>query len=214
MLANVFKKIFFFFLHILSTSGDAHIADYMLFPMVPNVTNVNASDISHTAIQVDAHHNTEHDDSEPSSGSETYGSSATYEEDPAGDDFAPEFAGADPEVDPAGSPTSPPATSPEPTSLARSPTPLPATLPVLVLPSPSPTTPSMSSKAENVVHTPSPPPSPPPAPPLVVPRTRLQHGIKNQKHILIELFDMACLLQQVNQVRLGKLLRMFVGVRL
>jgi hypothetical protein len=34
---------------------------------------------------------------------------------------------------------------------------------------------------ENVVHTPSPSPSPPPEPPLLVPRTRLQHGIKEPK---------------------------------
>jgi hypothetical protein len=39
----------------------------------------------------------------------------------------------------------------------------------------------MSSDAENVVHTPSPPPTPPPTPPLVVPRTRLQHGIEKPK---------------------------------
>jgi hypothetical protein len=63
---------------------------------------------------------------------------------------------------------------------------------------------------ENMVHT----PSPPPPPPVVEARTRLQHDIKNQKHILMELLDMACLLQQVNQVHLRKLLMMFVGVRL
>jgi hypothetical protein len=183
------KDILLFPTHTSSTSGDAHIDDYMLLPVVPNVTNVNASNISHTAIQVDAHHNAEHDDTEPSSGSETYASSATYEKDPADAESTPESVGADLEVDPAGSTTPPPpAMSPEPTSPARSPTPSSAM-------SPSPMTPSMSSDTENVVHTPSPPPSPPPAPPPVVPRTQLQHGIKNQKHIPMKLFDMACLLQ-------------------
>jgi hypothetical protein len=41
--------------------------------------------------------------------------------------------------------------------------------------------PPSSPSQENVEHTPSPPPSPPPAPPLVVPRIRLQHGIKKPK---------------------------------
>jgi hypothetical protein len=87
-----------------STSRDAHIDDYMPLPVIPNVTNINASDISHTAIQVDAHQNTEHDDTEPSSGSETDASGATSGEDLADDDSAPESASADPKVDPAGSP--------------------------------------------------------------------------------------------------------------
>jgi hypothetical protein len=59
------KDIILFFTHTSSTSGDAHIDDYIPLHVVPNVTNVHASDISHTAIQVDAHHNTEHDDTEP-----------------------------------------------------------------------------------------------------------------------------------------------------
>jgi hypothetical protein len=80
------KDILLFPTHTSSTSGDAHIDDYMSLPVIPNVTNVNASDISHTAIQVDAHQNTEHDDTEPSSGSETDASGATSGEDPADDD--------------------------------------------------------------------------------------------------------------------------------
>jgi hypothetical protein len=209
------KDILLFPTHTSSTYGDAHIDDYMSLPVVPNVTNVHDSNISHTAIQVDAHQNMEHDNPEPSSGSETDASCATSEEDPADSDSMPESAGADPEVDPAGSPMpSPPTTSSDPMSPVRSPMPSSATSPVSTSSLPSPTTASMSSDAENVVHTPSTPPSPPPAPPLVVPRTRLQHGIKKPKNILMELFDMACLLQQVNQVLLGKLLMMFVGVRL
>jgi histone deacetylase 1/2 len=209
------KDILLFPTHTSSTFGDAHIDDYMSLPVVPNVTNVHDLDISHTAIQVDAHQNTEHDNPEPSSGSETDASSATSEEDPADSDSAPESVGADPEVDLVGSPMpSPPATSLDLTSPARSPTPSSAMSPVSMSSSSSPMMASMSSDAENVVHTPSPSPSPPPAPPLVMPWTRLQHGIKNQKHILMELFDMACLLQQVDQVLLGKLLMMFVGVRL
>jgi hypothetical protein len=84
------KDILLFPTQTSSTSGDAHIDDYMSLPVVPNVTNAHASDISHKAIQVDAHHNTEHDDIEPSSGSKTDASSATYEEDHAGADSAPE----------------------------------------------------------------------------------------------------------------------------
>jgi hypothetical protein len=37
---------------------------------------------------------------------------------------------------------------------------------------------------------------------------------KNKKNTLMELFDMACLLQQVNQVRLLKPLRKLIGVKL
>jgi histone deacetylase 1/2 len=155
------KDILLFPTHTLSTSGDAHIDDYMPLPVIPNVTNVHDSDISHTTIQVDAHQNMEHDNPKPSSGSKTDASSATSEEDPADSDSAPESAGADPEVDPAESPMpSLPTTSPDPPSPVRSPMPLP-----------SPMSAYMSSDAENLVHTPSTPPLPPPAPPLVVPQT-------------------------------------------
>jgi histone deacetylase 1/2 len=49
------KDILLFPTHTSSTSGDAHIDDYMPLPVVPTVTNVHDSDISHTAIQIDAH---------------------------------------------------------------------------------------------------------------------------------------------------------------
>jgi histone deacetylase 1/2 len=79
------KDILLFPTHTSSTHGDAHIHDYMSLPMVPNVTNVRASDISHTAIQVDAQHNTsnttENDDTEPSGGSEIDASRADSKED-------------------------------------------------------------------------------------------------------------------------------------
>jgi histone deacetylase 1/2 len=65
------KDILLFPTHTSSISRDAHIDDYMPLPVVPNVTNVHDSDISHTAIQVDVHQNTEHDNPEPPSGSET-----------------------------------------------------------------------------------------------------------------------------------------------
>jgi hypothetical protein len=77
------KDILLFPTHTSSTSRDAHLDDYMPLPVIPNVTNVHDLDISHTAIQVDAHQNTEHDNPEPSSGSKTDASSATSEEDPA-----------------------------------------------------------------------------------------------------------------------------------
>jgi hypothetical protein len=198
--------------------------------MVPNVTNVHASNISHTAIQVDAQHNTsnttENDGNEPSGGSEIDASSADYEEDHADADSMAESTGPNPEVDHAGPPPChpsrrlphhpchrpPPARWTPRTRLALRPlcgcrcTLCPLMLPLHHL--------LVKKNKENVVHTPSLPPPPSPPPPLVVPRTRLQHGIKNQKHILMELFDMACLLQQVNQVHLLKLSMMFVGVRL
>jgi hypothetical protein len=179
------KDILLFPTHTSSTR-DAHLDDYMPLPVIPNVTNVHDSDISHTAIQVDAHQNTEHDNPEPSSGSKTDASSATSEEDPTDSDSAPESAGADPEVDPTGSPMPlAPATSPDPMSPTRSPTPSSAMSPVSTSLLPSPTTASMSSDAENLVHTPSPPPLPLPAPPLVVPRTRLQHGLKKEISIFM-----------------------------
>jgi hypothetical protein len=48
------KDILLFPTHTSSTHGDAHIDDYILLPVVTNVTNVHASDMSHTTIQVDA----------------------------------------------------------------------------------------------------------------------------------------------------------------
>jgi hypothetical protein len=45
------KYVLLFPPHTSSTHGDAHIGDYMLLPVVPNVTNVHASHTSPTAIQ-------------------------------------------------------------------------------------------------------------------------------------------------------------------
>jgi hypothetical protein len=42
------KDILLFPTHTSSTSGDAHIDNYMPLPVIPNVTNVHDSDISHT----------------------------------------------------------------------------------------------------------------------------------------------------------------------
>jgi hypothetical protein len=48
------KDILLFPTHTSSIHGDAHIDDYMWVHVVPNVTNVPTSDMSHTAIQVNA----------------------------------------------------------------------------------------------------------------------------------------------------------------
>jgi histone deacetylase 1/2 len=52
------KDILLFPTHTSSTHGDAYIDDYMSFPVVPNVTNVHASDTSPTVVQFDAQNNT------------------------------------------------------------------------------------------------------------------------------------------------------------
>jgi hypothetical protein len=78
MLPNVFKRTFFFFpTHTLYTHGDAHTDDNMLLLVMPNVTNVHASDISPIVVQFDAQRNTpetyaenttSNDETEPSNG--------------------------------------------------------------------------------------------------------------------------------------------------
>jgi hypothetical protein len=184
------KDILLFPTHTSSTHGDAHIDDYMSLPVVPNVTNVPASDMSHTATQVDAQQNTSdtsveknttNDDTEPSGGSKTDVSSADSEEDHDAANSTVESAGPDPEVDSAGSP----ATSPEPprslrtwgpSQQARSVSPM-QTLTRSTSPNASPSPSPSPEHEDNVVHT----PSPPPPPPLVVARTRQQHGIKKPK---------------------------------
>jgi hypothetical protein len=71
------RDILLFPTHTLYTHGDAHTDDYMSLPVMPNVTNVHASDISPIVVQVDAQRNTpetyaenttSNDETEPSNG--------------------------------------------------------------------------------------------------------------------------------------------------